>query len=522
MTDVATLYDALSPDDREAVDALLAADVAAVPWRPLLDLEDPERRTPQQAAFESKADILLYGGAAGGGKSDLLCGLAVTDHRRSLILRREAKQLAPIIDRLSQILRTRDGWNGQRGRWTLPHGRLIDLGGVKDPGDEMAYQGAPHDGLFFDECAQFTEKMFRYLLTWNRSTTASQRCRVVACSNPPSTAEGRWLVEFWAPWLDPAHPNPAAPGELRWFVMTADGDREVDGPKPVTIDGEELVPRSRSFIPSAVDDNPFLARTGYKAVLQALPEPLRSQMLQGDFMAGGEDDPWQVIPSEWIRLSQERWQETPRPKAKLDAMGCDPSRGGRDETVLARRFGDWIDTLIVLPGQEVPDGPAVAALVVQNIRDGAPVFVDVIGIGSSVVDHLKDNGVNVTGVHGAEAGHGRDKSGKLGFVNKRAELYWRLREALEPDNLHAIVLPPDTRLLADLAAPRWRLTPRGVQVESKVDIVKRLGRSTDRGDAVAYALMEGRRLSDRRRPVQPRGRRFSFGPAAERQPEPWR
>jgi hypothetical protein len=61
-----------------------------------------------------------------------------------------------------------------------------------------------------------------------------------------------------------------------------------------------------------------------------------------------------------------------------------------------------------------------------------------------------------------------------------------------------------------------------VQVESKVDIVKRLGRSTDRGDAVAYALMEGRRLSDRRRPVQPRGRGFSFGPAAQRQPEPWR
>jgi hypothetical protein len=47
--------------------------------------------------------------------------------------------------------------------------------------------------------------------------------------------------------------------------------------------------------------------------------------------------------------------------------------------------------------------------------------------------------------------------------------------------------------------------------------VKRLGRSTDRGDAVAYALMEGRRLSDRRRPVQPHGRVFSFGPAAQRQ-----
>jgi hypothetical protein len=278
-----------------------------------------------------------------------------------------------------------------------------------------------------------------------------------------------------------------------------------------------VTPRSRTFIPSLVQDNPFLKDT-YTSTLQALPEPLRSQLLKGDFLAGGEDSPWQVVPTEWIRISQERWQNEPRPKAKLDALGCDPSRGGRDETVLARRFGDWFDTLIVLPGQAVPDGPACAALVVANLKDGAPVFVDLIGIGSSVFDHLKDNGVNVVGVNGAAAGQGRDKSGKLSFANKRAELFWKLREALEPDNLNAICLPPDERLLADLAAPRWKLTPRGIQVESKVDIVKRLGRSTDRGDAVAYALCEGRRLRDRRPPVQARGRGFSFGPASHQQP----
>jgi hypothetical protein len=147
------------------------------------------------------------------------------------------------------------------------------------------------------------------------------------------------------------------------------------------------------------------------------------------------------------------------------------------------------------------------------LKDGAPVFVDAIGIGSSVIDHLTDNGVNVSGVNGAGSGHGRDRSGKLSFTNKRAELYWRLREALEPDNLHGILLPPDERLLADLAAARWKLTPRGIQVEAKVDIVKRLGRSPDRADAVALALCEGRRLRDRR-PLPQRASSFSFGPAA--------
>ena len=152
------------------------------------------------------------------------------------------------------------------------------------------------------------------------------------------------------------------------------------------------------------------------------------------------------------------------------------------------------------PGQEVPDGPAVAALVVANLKAGAPVFVDLIGIGASVFDHLKGNGVNTVGVNSAEASHARDKSGKLGFANKRSELWWRMREALEPDGLHAAALPPDARLLADLAAPRWRLTTRGVQVESKPDIAKRLGRSTDRGDAVVYALCESRRRSERSGP----------------------
>jgi hypothetical protein len=376
----------------------------------------------------------------------------------------------------------------------------VDLGGVKDAGDEISWQGQPHDLIGFDEAAQFLESQFRFLITWNRSTDPRQRCRVVATSNPPTTAEGEWIKRFWAPWLDPSHERPAAPGELRWFVMTGDGDREVDGPEVVTIDGDDLIPRSRTFIPSNVEDNPFLSSSGYKATLQALPEPLRSQMLKGDFVAGGEDNPWQVIPSSWVRLAQERWQETPRPKARLDALGCDPSRGGRDETVIAKRYGDWFDHLIVRPGQEIPDGPAVAALVVANLKAGAPVFVDLIGIGASVFDHLKGNGVHTVGVNSAEASHARDKSGKLGFANKRSELWWRMREALEPDGLHAAALPPDARLLADLAAPRWRLTTRGVQVESKPDIAKRLGRSTDRGDAVVYALSESPRKSRRTGP----------------------
>src|SRR5262249_24122980 len=128
--------------------------------------------------------------------------------------------------------------------------------------------------------------------------------------------------------------------------------------------------------------------------------------------------------------------------------------------------------------------------VVTHLKGGAPAYIDVIGIGLSTFDHLKGNNVNCHAVDSRATSDRRDKSGQLGFANKRAELWWRMREALEPDGKRQICLPPDPALLADLAAPRWKLTPRGIQVELKEETRKRLGRSPDCGDAVVLA-MEG-------------------------------
>lgn len=239
-----------------------------------------------------------------------------------------------------------------------------------------------------------------------------------------------------------------------------------------------------------MEDNPFLTGTGYKATLQALPEPLRSQMLKGSFEAGREDDPWQVIPTDWVKAAQERWKARARPKTSMTTLGVDPARGGRDETVLIARHDDWFAEPVAWPGGETPDGPSVAALAVATLRDGAPAIVDAIGIGASVYDHLSGNGVACLAFNGAERSEGRDRSGSLGFFNKRAEWWWRMREALDPAYGEEIALPPDPRLRADLCAPRWRLAARGIQVESKEEIQARIGRSPDRGDAAVYALCD--------------------------------
>lgn len=465
-------------------------------WQPLVDLEAPERLTPQQLALDSNADELFYGGAAGGGKTDLLIGAALTRHHRSIIFRREFKQLAAIEERTTKILGGRHGYNGQTHIWRipelpmLPKSRLLRFGACQHIGDEMAYQGQPHDFIGFDEITHFQESQYRFLKGWNRTTEAKIRCRVIAAGNPPTDSDGDWVIRYWGPWLDADHPRPARPGELRWYAVVDGADLEVEDGAPFDWKGETIQPRSRTFIPSRIEDNPFLTSTGYKATLQALPEPLRSQMLKGSFEAGREDDPWQVIPTEWVRAAQERWKARAKPKTPMTTLGVDPARGGRDETVLIPRYDDWFGEVIARPGTETPDGPAVAALAVATMRDAAIVVVDVIGVGSSVYDHLNGNNVPCMPFNSSEKSEGRDRSGSLGFFNKRSEWWWRMREALEPAYGEEICLPPDPQLRADLCAPRWRLAPRGIQVESKQDIVARIGRSPDRGDAAVYALCD--------------------------------
>lgn len=444
---------------------------------------------PQTAAYYSTADIIGYGGAAGGGKSYLAIGKALTQHHKVMILRREATQLTGIIDDMTALLGSRDGYNGTERIWRLPNKKQIEFGSVPNLGDEARYQGRPHDLLVFDEAANFLEQQVRFLLGWLRSVDPKQRCQALMTFNPPTTAEGRWIVQFFAPWLDPKHPNPAEPGELRWFAMVDGKEIEVLDNMPFQHGTDTITPMSRTFIPSRVSDNPYLMGTGYMATLQALPEPLRSQMLYGDFMAGIEDDPWQVIPTAWVEAAQARWK-LPDKLDPMDSQGVDVARGGRDNTILARRHGMWFNEPLVHPGSATPDGPTVAGLVIAANRDQAVIHIDVIGVGSSPYDFLREANQQVVGVNVSEAATGLDKSGRLRFKNLRSELWWRMREALDPANNTGIALPPDPRLLADLCAPTWQLSGSTIYVASREEIIAKIGRSPDYGSAYVLALMD--------------------------------
>ena len=487
-----TLADALervrsmTPVQKAAMDAVLMSGNAAK-WVP--------QPGPQTAAYESLADIIFYGGAAGGGKTDLLLGVALTTQEHSILFRREAVQLTGIEERMTKIIGHRKGYNSQTGVWRLPQSKVLELGSVKEPGDWIKYQGRPHDAKLFDEICHFTEGQFRTLIGWLRTDRPEIRQRVICAGNPPTDPEGEWVKRFWAAWLDPAHPKPALPGELRWYVTDEKGeDMEVPGPEPVMVGNDLMTPKSRTFIPSSVDDNLFLSTTGYKATLQSLPEPLRSQMLRGDFNAGAADPAWQLIPTEWIKAAQARWK--PREdKGLMTAIGLDPSRGGLDKTCAARRHGNWFDTLLSMPGSVTKDGPTAAGFVAPLIRNGAPVCVDSIGIGSSALDFIKGLGLLTFPVVGSAASGLMDKAGQLRFRNLRAEMYWRLREALDPTDGDSIALPPDQELLGDLTAVRYKVVTMGkvaaIQIRDKDEIREALGRSPDKGDSVAMTFVAG-------------------------------
>jgi hypothetical protein len=426
----------------------------------------------------------------------MLLGFAIRKHRRSILFRREFPRVRAIIERSREILSAdpRHRLNEQLHVWRLASGATIEFGSLQHEHTKNNYQGRGYDLHGFDELTEYSESQFRFVTGWNRSTSPDVAAQVVCTFNPPLTEDGMWVLRFFGPWLDPDYRGERAqPGELVWFVTDDDGkDQEVGrGPdRPVA----HPLAKSRTFIPASLHDNPYLLASGYAATLNALPEPMRSILLGKAPPVGASDHPWQIIPSAWIVAAQHRW--TSQPDRTPTSVGMDVARGGADRTVVARLVGTWLAPLQVVPGTATPTGPDAARLIMADALAGVPVGIDIIGVGASAFDSARSlGGVTIAGINNAAAAKQSDgtpytdQHGKLRFRNVRAMAYWRVREALDPAGAILLALPPDDELAKELRTPRWSLTPYGVQVESKEDIVERSGRSPDKADALTIALI---------------------------------
>lgn len=200
-----------------------------------------------------------------------------------------------------------------------------------------------------------------------------------------------------------------------------------------------------------------------------------------------------IIPLNFVEAAMERWKDWQELGGKLDAftcVSCDPARSGDDKTVIAPRYGDVITELRRYSKQDTM-ATAGRVTAVLNAQKGQPLaVVDVNGIGAGVVDRLREQKKKVFAFNGAEKCTLKDRSGELGFVNKRAYSWWHMRELLDPAYGSTICLPPDDKLLGDLvSAKAGEVNSKGqITVRSKDELKALLGRSPDDGDAVVMAF----------------------------------
>ena len=462
---------------------------------------------PQIEAYESEADILFYGGKPAGGKTDLILGLAKNKHKNALLLRRSYNEIKRgFMPRSKEFYGDADKYfNATNLVWNLP-GQRIEFGYGERDDDYKRYKGPNFDLIGIDEAsetARFEDGTtpIDMLLPWNRTPIPGQRVRMVITSNPGGPGE-EWLIEYFGPWLDADHPNPAKPGELRWFIRNRNGVIEdvQKGTKNAT---------SRTFIASSWKDNPDFKNEEYEKKLFLLPEPLRSQLRLGLFGVGASDDRWQVIPSQWVRDAQDRWKD--REFVAFDRGGVDVARGGKDKTTFVGKVDNWFSEIKKIKGSETPTGQIAASYLIDFLKGkGTPnIGMDITGIGASCYDYAVDlDNMAISPFVAGGSAPGTDKSGYLGFKNLRAKVYWMFREALDPDSDYEIELPPDQELLADLCAQRWKQSGTDIQLIEKRAITKIIGRSPDSSDSVVICWHEGNSLSikdfypeDTRKPI---------------------
>ena len=202
--------------------------------------------TPQekQAVFQSRGEYeALYGGAAGGGKSDALLTEALRQvhipHYRGLILRKTYPQLSELIDRSREIYSgayPKAKYNDSKHFWLFPGGAKIYFGAMQHTKDRINYQGKRYDFIAFDELTHFTWDEYSYMFSRNRPSGSGTRVYIRSTTNPGGIGHS-WVKERFIT----AAP-PLTPIESRMNIVNPEG-------KLITVS------RNRIFVPSTVFDN---------------------------------------------------------------------------------------------------------------------------------------------------------------------------------------------------------------------------------------------------------------------------
>lgn len=235
----------------------------------------------QELFLASPADEALFGGAAGGGKTDCLCMEAlrqVANPRYNGILFRRTFPEITMADGIeSRTLNWYPAYGGRynasRHVWTFPSGSKIFLGHLQHEKDVADYQSAQFGYIGFDELTHFTLYQYLYMFSRNRADIDSGvRCYVRGGTNPGGTGH-RWVKKRFV--------NAGIINRIGWFAKVNDVDTNVSRDHPYA--------KSRTFIPALLSSNPMLG-TDYVANLRMLDPVTQKQLELGDWDAENRSD----------------------------------------------------------------------------------------------------------------------------------------------------------------------------------------------------------------------------------------
>lgn len=301
--------------------------------------------------------------------------------------------------------------------------------------------------------------------------------------------------------------NPKYP--LLWALMRAEGtpfstEQIPDDMRPMLLSPlwiEERIQRWAGFGPGA-----HLAYTPEELEdvvrRRCASSPIFQAKVRGQFPTEATTG---VIPLGWVQAAVNRWHDVmddpkAHPATSMRAatpgrrvLGIDIGGEGEDETVFSIRYGNIIEKLLKY---RIADTTEIVDNAAQYLHEpGSLAVVDVIGIGAGVfhlLNRYKADSVIVgtpLKFNAAASTPRVDQIGEFRFRNDRAAAWWNLRELLDPSKGSNLCLPDDERMIAELVSVRYKLNVGGIiQIESKDDIRKRLGRSTDSADAVIQAF----------------------------------
>jgi hypothetical protein len=168
----------------------------------------------------------------------------------------------------------------------------------------------------------------------------------------------------------------------------------------------------------------------------------------------------------------------------MTVLGCDIARYGEDSSVISICQDSEILPLKIFNKFSTM---AIAGFIINTIEEFTPkeVYIDEIGLGGGVVDRLLEQKYNITGINVARKSWFPNE-----FNNLRSQLWYNLRQCLNPNADNPIVLPNDPDLIEELSNINYSFDSQGrIKIESKDDMKKRLGRSPDRADAVCLSLI---------------------------------